>query len=120
MFIGILMLLHFSRSGSGGGRRKRSPSPKPTKIHIGHLTRNVTKEHVTEIFANFGTIRSVDLPTERSRNWIGTGSAYVDYEKPEHAEEASKKMNGGENLEIQYIQWLYLKLEKTLGLRFTD
>ena len=24
-------------------RKRRSPSPKPTKVHIGRLTRNVTK-----------------------------------------------------------------------------
>lgn len=24
-------------------RRKRTPSPKPTKVHLGRLTRNVTK-----------------------------------------------------------------------------
>jgi RNA-binding protein with serine-rich domain 1 len=55
----------------------------------------VTKDHVSEIFAHFGSIKSVDLPTERSKSWIGTGSAYVDFDKPEMAEEAVKKMNGG-------------------------
>ena len=90
----------FSRSRSvSGGRRKRSETPKPTKVHVAHLTRNVTKDHVNEIFSFFGTIKSVDLPTERSKTWIGTGSAYVDYEKPEMAEEAVKKMNGGKILQ---------------------
>ncbi len=98
--LNIHISLNLSRSGSGDGRRKRSPSPKPTKVHIDHLTRNVTKEHVKEIFGNFGTIRSVDFPTERAKDWIGTGSANVDYEKPEQAEEATKKMNGGENFAI--------------------
>ena len=84
----------FSRSASGG-RRKRSPTPKPTKVHVAHLTRNVTKDHVTEIFGFFGSIRQVDLPTDRTKSWIGTGSAYVDFEKWEMAEEARKKMDGG-------------------------
>ena len=51
-----------------------------------------------EIFGYFGTVRHVDLPTERSKDWIGTGSAYVDFEKAEHAEEARKKMDGGEDI----------------------
>lgn len=31
------------KRGDDKDRRKRSPSPKPTKIHLGRLTRNVTK-----------------------------------------------------------------------------
>lgn len=31
------------KRGDDKERRKRSPSPKPTKIHLGRLTRNVTK-----------------------------------------------------------------------------
>jgi RNA-binding protein with serine-rich domain 1 len=87
----------FSRSRSGSaGRRKRSPTPKPTKVHVAHLTRNVTQEHIAEIFGFFGSIKSVDFPTERSKSWLGTGTAYVDFEKPEMAEEAKMKMNEGQ------------------------
>lgn len=53
------------------------------------------KEHVNEIFSFFGTVKYVDLPTDRGRSWINAGNAYVEYEKPEEAEEAMKKMNGG-------------------------
>ncbi len=69
--------------------------------------RNVTKNHVLEIFGYFGTVRHVDLPTERSKDWIGTGSAYVDFEKPEHAEEARKKMDGGKIIcrPLSYIRY---------------
>lgn len=38
-------------------KRERSPTPKAARaqrIHIGRLTRNVTKEHVHEIFSNYG------------------------------------------------------------------
>jgi len=31
------------KRGDDKERRKRSPSPKPTKVHLGRLTRNVTK-----------------------------------------------------------------------------
>jgi hypothetical protein len=50
-----MFCLH-SRSASGG-RRKRSESPKPTKVHVAHLTRNVTKDHISEIFGFFGSIK---------------------------------------------------------------
>ena len=95
-----LSFFNFSRRSrsASGGRRKRSESPKPTKVHVAHLTRNVTKDHVTEIFSFYGTIKNVDLPTERTKSWIGTGSAYVDFEKPEMAVDAVKHMDGGEIL----------------------
>lgn len=44
----IIVCVSFQRSktqkrGDDKERRKRSPSPQPTKIHLGRLTRNVTK-----------------------------------------------------------------------------
>lgn len=48
-----------SRSRSVRKKRDRSPTPKGNKIgpriHLGRLTRNVTKDHVHEIFSNYGT-----------------------------------------------------------------
>ncbi len=32
---------------------------RATKVHVGNLTRNVTKEHVKEIFSHFGKVRGV-------------------------------------------------------------
>lgn len=38
-------------------KRRRTPSPlKATKIHIGKLTRNVTKDHIQEIFSVYGNV----------------------------------------------------------------
>lgn len=76
-------------------RRKRSPTPKPCKIHIGRLTRNVTKEHVTEIFSIYGIVKSVEMPTDRTQTHLSRGFAYVEYEKAEDAESAMKHMDGG-------------------------
>lgn len=53
---------HRSRSRSPRKRRKRSPTPRPTKIHIGHLTRTVNREHIMEIFSVYGTIKHVEFP----------------------------------------------------------
>ena len=59
------------RSKSGG--RKKSSSPPPTKIHIGRLTRNVNKDHLTEIFSTFGKIKDIEFGSERLRPWLNKG-----------------------------------------------
>ena len=61
-----------ARSRSGG--RKKSSSPPPTKIHIGRLTRNVNKEHLTEIFSTFGKIKDIEFGSERMRPWLNKGN----------------------------------------------
>lgn len=86
-----------SRSGSAKRNRKRSPSPKPKKVHVSRLTRNVLKGHVQEIFANFGTVKSVDMVMDRNRSWISRGDAYVEFEDPKDCEEAIKHMNKGKS-----------------------
>lgn len=55
----------------------------------------MTKDHVQEIFATYGEIKTVDFPTERFHNNIGRGFCYVEYMVPEDAEMAMKKMDGG-------------------------
>ena len=61
-----------ARSKSGG--RKKSSSPPPTKIHIGRLTRNVNKDHLQEIFSNFGKIKDIEFGSERMRPWLNKGN----------------------------------------------
>lgn len=88
-----------SRSRSLSARRKkrdRSPTPKPVRIHIGRLTRNVTKEHVQEIFSLYGTIKYIEFPIDRLHPPHGRGFAYVEYTNPEDAENAMKHMDGGQ------------------------
>ncbi len=53
------------------------------------------RDHIKEIFSNFGTVTFVDVPTERIRTWMNVGNCYVEFEKMEEAEEAIKKMDGG-------------------------
>lgn len=83
------------RNDPGKKRRERSVTPRPLRIHIGRLTRNVTREHVVEIFSYFGEIKSVDFPMDRI-NRVGRGHCYVDYTNPDHAELAMKNMDGGQ------------------------
>ncbi|KAK2507517.1 hypothetical protein MC885_021893, partial [Smutsia gigantea] len=58
-------------------RKRRSPSPKPTKVHIGRLTRNVTKDHIMEIFSTYGKIKMIDMPVERMHPHLSKGYAYA-------------------------------------------
>lgn len=87
-----------SRSASPrSGRRRRSPTPKPLRIHIGRLTRNVTKDHLTEIFSAYGTVKAVEMSKERGAAFghLHRGFAYVEYATAEEAETAMKHMDGG-------------------------
>jgi RNA-binding protein with serine-rich domain 1 len=44
-----------------------APAPATTRLHVGHLTRNVTEEHIREIFSTFGQIKSVELSIDKVR-----------------------------------------------------
>ncbi|KAI7871309.1 hypothetical protein BDF14DRAFT_1765673, partial [Spinellus fusiger] len=50
--------------------RSRSRSPPAAKGHgvlVTHLTRNVTSDHVKEIFSQYGVIVDLDFPFNRRR-----------------------------------------------------
>lgn len=84
-----------SKSKSKSPKRKRTPSPKPTKITVGRLTRNIHKGHISEIFATYGSVKSIEVPTDPIHRHLPRGFAYVEYEKPDEAEKALKYMDGG-------------------------
>lgn len=69
---------------------------RPSRIHIGRLTRNVTKDHVVEIFSCYGEIKSVEFPNDRLHHYNGRGFCYVEYLNPDDAENAMKHMDGGQ------------------------
>ncbi|XP_069762630.1 RNA-binding protein with serine-rich domain 1 [Narcine bancroftii] len=77
-------------------RKKRSPTPRPTKVHIGRLTRNVTKDHIMEIFSTYGKIKLIDMPLDRLHPHLSKGYAYVEFENPDDTEKALKHMDGGQ------------------------
>lgn len=79
-------------------RKERSPTPKPLRIHVGRLTRNVAKEHITEIFSSYGAVKFVEFPVDRLHPPSGRGYAYVEFESAEQAENAMKHMDGGNSL----------------------
>ncbi|KRY12566.1 RNA-binding protein with serine-rich domain 1-A, partial [Trichinella patagoniensis] len=73
---------------------KKQESPKPTNLRVGNLTKNVTKDHVFEIFSVYGPLKSVDMPLGKFN--INRGFAFVQYESGEDAEKAQKHMDGGQ------------------------
>ncbi|KAJ5311202.1 hypothetical protein N7476_007062 [Penicillium atrosanguineum] len=91
-----------SRSRSRGGRRYRSrsysrtPSPKSpprsAKIVVEKLTKNVTENHIREVFGSFGDIEYLDLPMNRSF-MTNRGTAYILYYDPADAEAAIAHMH---------------------------
>jgi len=91
----VILITYDFRSGSPKRRKKeKSPTPKPCRIHVGRLTRNITKEHIQEIFSDFGTIKEVDVPLDRF-NKLCKGFSYIEYSTPAEAENAMKHMDGG-------------------------
>ncbi|KAK1927891.1 hypothetical protein DB88DRAFT_479687 [Papiliotrema laurentii] len=95
-----------SRSPSRGPRsisRSRSRSFPPrhgatkgnTVVVITGLTKNVQKGHLEEIFAPYGRIVAVDLPTFEVSG-LNKGKAAIQYEDAAEAEKAASHMDGGQ------------------------
>eukprot|EP00002_Diphylleia_rotans_P022069 TRINITY_DN4314_c0_g3_i3.p1 TRINITY_DN4314_c0_g3~~TRINITY_DN4314_c0_g3_i3.p1 ORF type:complete len:169 (-),score=14.67 TRINITY_DN4314_c0_g3_i3:189-695(-) len=85
-----------SRSRSADRRPRRPRSPSPVKeLTISDLSRNVTAEHLREIFSTFGPLRSVKRPMDTRVN-LPRGYAYVEYESRADAEKARTAMDEGQ------------------------
>ena len=95
-----------SKGRGGGGGRSRSPSAspagsaassgassassgddEPAKLHVSGLSRNVTAEHLREVFGTFGALRGVELAVDR-RVGLSRGFGYVEFEHRREAEGA--------------------------------
>ena len=76
----------------------RAASPElrhKTRLHVAHLTRNVTEAHITEIFSSFGELKSTELSIDRLLG-LPRGFAYVEYNVHEDAAKAQMHMDGGQ------------------------
>lgn len=73
--------------------------------------RNVTKEHLSEIFGVYGALKTCEMPMDRTHPELSRGYGYVEYEKAEDAEKALKHMDGGQ------IDGLEIQCEMTLPFR---
>jgi RNA-binding protein with serine-rich domain 1 len=67
-----------------------------TSIRISRITNNVTKDHISEIFSVFGSIKSIQTGAVEK---LSSGNTYqqmvVEYENSSAASKAVKYMNGG-------------------------
>ncbi|KAJ9148205.1 hypothetical protein NKR19_g5968 [Coniochaeta hoffmannii] len=68
------------------------PRSRSTKIVVERLTKNVNEDHLYEIFGEYGQIRDLDLPMNRT---FGTnrGTAYILYDHVDDAEAAIAHMH---------------------------
>ena len=57
-----------------------------------NLTRNVTSEHLREIFENYGAVMNAETVVDR-RLGVPKGFGYVIFNKPEDAEQARVHLN---------------------------
>lgn len=96
----VLLLCFFDPlQDKGAGDARKSPardrSPPPTKLHVSKLTRNVTAEHVNEIFSIYGTVVSCALAMD-PKVQLHKGYAIVEYASAEEAEKAKDYMDGAQ------------------------
>ena len=48
-----------------------------------------------EIFGNYGSIIYCDFPMDKTKGWLNSSLAYVEFDKLEEADDCVAKMNGG-------------------------
>ncbi|EDW75171.2 uncharacterized protein Dwil_GK19840 [Drosophila willistoni] len=93
------------------------------RLHIKGLTRQVTKQHIVEIFGHFGVLTNVDFPMDRYQGRMGRGYAFVEYASPQDCECALKHMNGGQiddkTVIVSPFQEKMLRAPWRQGRRFT-
>jgi RNA recognition motif-containing protein len=64
-----------------------------SKVFVGNLDFNTTRDEVEALFAQVGTVRDVFLPTDRESG-RPRGFAFVEFESDEDAAKAIEKFNG--------------------------
>ena len=77
------------------------------QVVVSKLTRNVTREHLKEIMAYYGTVQSVDIQRANQGQ-----TATVEFEATEMCDKAIKHMDAGE--ENKYIEWEQTSIDNDL------
>src|SRR5579859_5716784 len=67
----------------------------PSKVFVGNLNFNTTKEEVQALFAQIGELRDVFLPVDRDTG-RKRGFAFVEFASDEDAQKAIERFNGYE------------------------
>ncbi len=66
-------------------------------IYVGNLAYSATEADLRELFAFYGTIKSVSIPTDQGRS---KGFAFVDFETEEEEDSALKQIESLNGLEL--------------------
>eukprot|EP01037_Dinobryon_pediforme_P041750 gene41750-51710_t len=88
-------------------KEEKDDSGDDSSLFVSNLTRNVTKEHLEEIFGSYGEVRIVKVNSKESRpNQLGriegsialskTLTAIVTFQRDRDAEQALINMDGGQ------------------------
>ncbi|MEM7726505.1 MAG: RNA-binding protein [Cyanobacteria bacterium P01_A01_bin.45] len=64
-------------------------------IYIGNLSYEVTEDDLRQVFAEYGTVRRVQLPTDRETGRV-RGFGFVEMESEEEEEKAIEELDGAE------------------------
>lgn len=64
-------------------------------IYIGNLSYEVTQEELSSVFAEYGTVKRVHLPTDRDTGRM-RGFAFVEMETPEQEAAAIEALDGAQ------------------------
>ncbi|MDJ0582685.1 RNA-binding protein [Crocosphaera sp.] len=67
-------------------------------IYVGNLSYDVTQEDLTEVFAEYGTVKRVQLPTDRDTGRV-RGFGFVEMETEDEETAAIKALDGAEWME---------------------
>lgn len=64
-------------------------------IYVGNLSYDATKDDITQVFAEYGTVGRVHLPTDRETGRV-RGFAFVDMSSEAEEEKAIGELDGAE------------------------
>ena len=64
-------------------------------IYIGNLSYKVTEDDLREVFAEYGAVRRVQLPTDRETGRV-RGFGFVEMETEEDEDKAIEELDGAE------------------------
>lgn len=64
-------------------------------IYIGNLSYDVTEEDLRQVFAEYGAVKRVSIPTDRETN-RSRGFGFVEMEKMEDEDQAIEMLDGAE------------------------
>ncbi len=67
----------------------------PVRLVVSNLTRNVTDEHLREIFGEYGVLVSAQVQIDKEHK-LPMGYAYVEFEAQAAADKAIQYMHGGQ------------------------